>query len=146
MKKKQEPPTLIKAFQNALMSFVSILPMIFAVIGLVALMQTYISPDMYACLFGYSTFLDTLAGTFVGGISVGQGMISYVIAEGLLDAGISLYAVSAFILAWVTLGLVQLPAEASVFGLRFTIYRNILALVSTVVVAYITVLTVGLLS
>ena len=98
------------------------------------------------CLFGKSAFLDTLAGTFVGAISVGNGMISYVIAEGLLEHGVSVYATAAFILAWVTLGFIQLPAEASVFGVRFTIYRNILTLISTILVAYLTVITVGALS
>ena len=40
------------------------------------------------------------------------------------------------------LGFVQLPAEASVFGVRFTFYRNILTLISTILVAYLTVVTV----
>ena len=77
---------------------------------------------------------------------MGQGMISYVVAEGLLEQGVSHYALSAFILTWITLGFVQLPAEASVFGLKFTFYRNVLTLLSTIIIAYATVLTVGALS
>ena len=143
---KEETPTLKKAFRKALMSFISITPMLIAVIGLVGLMQIYLTPDMLANLFGYGPILDTLSGTLAGAISMGQGVISYVVAEGLMQQGVSNYALSAFILAWITLGFVQLPAEASVFGLKFTFYRNVLTLISTIIIAYATVLTVGTLS
>ena len=143
---KQETITFKKAFSKALMGFISITPMLIAVIGLVGLMQIYLTPDMLAKLFGYGPVLDTLSGTLAGAVSMGQGMISYVVAEGLMEQGVSHYALSAFILSWITLGFVQLPAEASVFGIKFTVYRNILTLISTIIIAYATVYTVGLLS
>lgn len=145
-RKNQETPTLKKAFTKALISFISITPMLIAVMGLVGLMQIYVTPDILSTFFGHGSLADTLVGTLAGAISMGQAMISYVVAEGLMEQGVSLYALSAFILAWVTLGFVQLPAEASVFGLRFTFYRNVLTLLSTIIVAYATVLTVGVLS
>jgi uncharacterized membrane protein YraQ (UPF0718 family) len=135
-----------KAIKKSILSLLSVIPMIIAVIGLVGLMQTYITPDKFSFLFGKNAFLDTLSGTLIGAISVGHGMISYVVAEGFLQQGISHYGAAAFILAWVTLGFIQLPAEASVFGIRFTVYRNILTLVSTILVAYFTVITVGFFS
>ena len=144
--KSQETPTLKKAFTKALISFISIIPMLIAVMGLVGLMQIYVTPDILSTFFGHGSLVDTLVGTLAGAVSMGQGMISYVVAEGLMEQGVSLYALSAFILAWVTLGFVQLPAEASVFGVRFTFYRNVLTLLSTIIVAYATVLTVGALS
>ena len=112
--KSQETPTLKKAFTKALMSFISITPMLIAVMGLVGLMQIYVTPDILSTFFGYGSLVDTLVGTLAGAISMGQAVISYVVAEGLMEQGVSLYALSAFILAWVTLGFVQLPAEASV--------------------------------
>ena len=144
--KKQETTTLKKAFTKALISFISITPMLIAVMGLVGLMQIYVTPDILSTFFGHGSLVDTLVGTLAGAVSMGQAMISYVVAEGLMEQGVSLYALSAFILAWVTLGFVQLPAEASVFGVRFTFYRNVLTLLSTIIVAYATVLTVGALS
>jgi len=142
----KETLTLKKAFTKAFMSFISITPMLIAVMGLVGLMQIYITPDILSTFFGYGSLMDTLIGTLAGAISMGQGMISYVVAEGLMEQGVSHYALSAFILAWVTLGFVQLPAEASVFGIKFTFYRNVLTLISTIIIAYTTVLTVGALS
>ncbi len=120
--------------------------MLIAVIGLVGLMQIYMTPDILSTFFGYGSLADTLVGTLTGAIFIGQAMVSYVVAEGLMEQGVSLYALSAFILAWVTLGFTQLPAEASVFGMKFTFYRNILAVISTIIIAYATVLTVGVLS
>jgi len=130
------------SLKKALFSLISVLPMIVAVVLLVGVFQTYVTPDSFSFLFGKSDILDTLAGTFVGAIALGHGMMSYVIGEGFLQHGVSHYGVAAFLLSWVTLGFVQLPAEASVFGLRFTIYRNILTLISTILVAYFTVITV----
>ncbi len=143
---KDEKITFKKAFKKSLINFISITPMLIAVMGLVGLMQIYVTSDILSTFFGYGSLTDTLVGTLTGAISMGQGMISYVIAEGLMEQGVSHYALSAFILAWITLGFVQLPAEASVFGLKFTFYRNILTLISTVIIAYVTVLTVGALS
>jgi len=128
------------------MGFVSMLPMVIAVVALVALFKSYVTPQMLSTLFGHGRGADIAIGTLTGAVSSGNGALSYVIAEGLLDQGVSLYAVSAFVLAWVTLGFIQLPAEASVFGVRFTVWRNLLTLISTVAVSYLAVVTTGVLS
>ena len=141
---KKNKPTIKKAFINSFKSFVSILPMMFAIIGIVAIFQVYVTPDIISSIFGYSKFADIFTGTIAGAVSQGQGSISFVIAEGLKAQGVSLYALSTFTLAWVTLGFLQLPAEASLFGIKFTVYRNILAFISTVLVSYLTIITIGL--
>jgi uncharacterized membrane protein YraQ (UPF0718 family) len=61
----------------------------------------------------------------------------------MLGQGVSLYAVTAFILAWVTLGFIQIPMEVEAFGGRFTLIRNVLAFLGTLVVATLTSWTVG---
>ena len=135
-----------KAFINSLKGFMSILPLMIAIIGLVGIFQTYITPDMISKLFGYSRFSDILTGTFIGAIANGHGSLSFIIAEGLQSQGVSIYALSTFTLAWVSLGFIQLPAEASIFGVRFTIIRNILAFLSTIIITYLTIVTLRLLS
>ncbi|MGB6020522.1 MAG: permease, partial [Sulfurimonadaceae bacterium] len=96
--------------------------------------------------FSGSPLHDTLVGTFGGGVSVGQPFLSYIIGGELLKEGISLYAVTAFILSFVTLGLVQLPLEYSLFGMRFTLIRNLLSLIFALLISWATVATVGLIS
>jgi len=140
---KETQPTIKKAFINSFKSFVSILPMMFAIVAIVGIFQVYVTSEMISSIFGYSKFADIFTGTIAGAISQGQGSISFVVAEGLQSQGVSLYALSTFTLAWVTLGFIQIPAEASVFGIRFTIYRNILAVLSTMIIAYLTIITIG---
>ena len=143
---KPQQPTFKKALINAFKTLYTIAPMILAVIGLVGLFQTYVTPEMLQSLFSGSPLYDTCIGTFVGGVSVGQPFLSYIIGGELLKEGISLYAVTAFILSFVTLGLVQLPLEYSLFGLRFTLVRNLLSLLFALLIAWATVATVGVVS
>jgi uncharacterized membrane protein YraQ (UPF0718 family) len=99
---------------------------------------------MLASFFSGDPVADTVIGTVAGGIAVGQPIVSYILGGELLEEGISLYAVTAFVLAWVTLGIVQLPVEAEVLGFRFTVYRNLLALFATLLVSIATVQTLKL--
>jgi uncharacterized membrane protein YraQ (UPF0718 family) len=145
MKKDESQITLKKAFFKATKSFIAITPMLLGVILLVGLLQTYVSTQMLQTLFFDNIFLDLSLGTLFGAVSSGNPITSYIISEELLQNGISLFALSAFILSWVTLGIIQLPAEMSVFGLKFTLFKNILTLLCTIVVAYLSVLTLGIL-
>ena len=47
---------------------------------------------------------------------------------------------NALIQTWVTVGLVQLPAEILMLGKRFAITRNILAFISAIIISILTVL------
>jgi len=128
------------------MGFVSLSPMLLSVIGLVGLFQVFITKEMLVSFFGGNPLLDTITGTLSGAVAVGQPIVSYILGGELLEGGVSMYAVTAFVLAWVTLGIVQLPAEAEVLGTRFTLYRNLLALFSTMLISILTVQTLRALS
>lgn len=143
---KPEQPTFQKALVNAFKTLYTIAPMLLAVVGLVGLFETFITPEMLQSFFTGVPVHDSLVGTFAGGVSVGQPFLSYIIGGELLHEGVSLYAVTAFILSFVTLGLVQLPLEYSLFGMRFTVVRNLLALLFALLIAWATVITVGLFS
>ncbi len=125
--------------KQAAFSILYMMPMILAIIGLVGLFQSYITEEMLASVFNGNAVHDTLVGTLAGMVAVGQAIVSYILGGELLKEGVSLYAVTAFVLAWVTLGVVQLPMEASVLGIRFTWRRNLLAFFSTILVSVITV-------
>jgi uncharacterized membrane protein YraQ (UPF0718 family) len=146
--KKQSPkkPVFLKVLQKSSLAFLAMAPLLLGVIGLVGLFQVLVTPQMLASLFQGNPFLDTLIGTLSGATAAGNPIVSYLIGGELLDQGISLYAVSAFLLSWVTLGFIQLPAEVAVFGGRFTLYRNILAFIFTMLIAVLTTLTMQVLS
>jgi len=130
---------------NTLKSLWMIMPMLLAVIALVGLFETYITPQMIHSFFDGNMIHDTVLGTTAGAVSVGQPFLSYIIAGELLKEGVSLYAVTAFILAWVTLGVIQLPLEFSIFGMKFAIIRNLLSILFAFLVSWASVYTLGLL-
>ncbi len=143
MNRFKEYPTSLK---RSAMSLIMLSPMIVAIIALVGLTRAFMTKEFITSVFGHGAIADTLIGTVTGMIAVGQAIVSYIIGGELLQDGVSLYAVSAFILAWVSLGVVQLPLEAEVLGVRFTILRNIFAFVFTIIVAVLTVLSVKAIS
>ena len=136
-----ERPAFRKVLRKSALSFLGMAPLLLGVIGLVGLFQILVTPEMLSSLFQGNPMADTMIGTLIGAASAGNPVVSYLLGGELLSQGISLYAVSAFILAWVTLGFIQLPAEVEVFGGRFTLHRNILAFVFTVIIAVLTALT-----
>lgn len=141
--KNKEDPSFVQVLKKALFGFLSMSPMLLGVIGLLGIIQVYVTPDMMAEAFGKGLLIDTLIGTFAGAISSGNPAVSYLVGGELLEEGISLYAVTAFILSWVTLGFVQLPAEAAALGFRFTLYRSLLSFIATIIIAIATAATVG---
>jgi len=132
------------AAKNTLGTLMMVMPMLLSVIGLMGLFKTLVTPEMIQSVFQGSVLSDTLIGTGVGAISVGQPFLSYAIGGELLDEGVSLYAVTAFILSFVTLGLIQLPLEWSLFGTRFTLLRNILSFIFALLISIVTVSILGL--
>ena len=126
---------------NSTKSFMAILPSMLAIIALVGLFEVYVPPKFISSLFGINPILDLIGGTFIGAISTGHGSISFIIAQGLQQQEVSIYALSTFTLSWVTLDFIQLPLEATILGKNFTIARNILAFISTIIISLITIFT-----
>ena len=132
------------ALVNTFKTLTMVMPMLLSVIGLMGLFEALVTPEMIQSVFKGSVLSDTLIGTGVGAISVGQPFLSYAIGGELLDDGVSLYAVTAFILSFVTLGLIQLPLEWSLFGTRFTVLRNVLSFIFALLISIATVSILGL--
>lgn len=118
-------------------------PMILGTVLLVSLISTIIPKSLYAIFFSKKIFLDPVIGSIVGSVSAGSPITSYIFGGELLSQGISLLAVTAFLVAWVTVGIIQLPAESTILGKKFAILRNITAFILSIVVAIITILILG---
>lgn len=125
---------LRKSFYKSLRSFLGISPILGGVILLIGLFKTYITTKMTSSVFTGAILRDALLGSVFGSISAGNPITSYIIGGELIKSGVSLIAVTAFIVAWVTVGIVQLPAEMATLGRRFAI-----------MVAIATVATLGML-
>jgi uncharacterized membrane protein YraQ (UPF0718 family) len=111
---------------------------ILSTILLVNLLVLIIPPFFYKKIFTGNYLIDPIIGAIIGSISAGNPIISYIIA-GELKKDVSLTAVTAFIVAWVTVGIIQLPAESMLLGRKFAIVRNITAFILAILVAIATV-------
>lgn len=97
-------------------------------------------------LFGNGLVLDSLFGACIGSVATGNPITGYVLAGELLAAGASYVWVTALIVSWVTVGIVQLPAEVQLLGKRFALCRNAVSFLVCMIVAIVTVLSLRLLS
>jgi predicted Fe-Mo cluster-binding NifX family protein len=136
---------LIHATISAGRQFVNLLPILIGVVLLIGLFNAFVAEAWLTSVFSGNRALDTLWGACFGSIFAGNPINSYVIGGELLKYGVSLFAVTAFIVTWVTVGLVQLPAEIAAFGKRFAFLRNGLSFVLAIPIAILTVLIVNLL-
>lgn len=122
--------------------FLSIVPIVVGVVLLTGLMVVFMPLEQLTGWFGRNDFLDALAGALVGSVAAGHPMTSYVLGGELLDKGVSLVAVTALVVSWVTVGSIQLPAEALMLGRRFALSRNLIAFILAIVIGVLTVWTV----
>ena len=134
-----------KAAKKSLKSFWEIVPVLLGVILLMALFVTLVPKETYAGIFTGNTLMDPLIGAVAGSIAAGNPITSYILGGEFLKQGISLAAIASFILAWVTVGIIQFPIESAALGKKFAITRNAVSFVLAIVVAVLTVLTAGML-
>jgi uncharacterized membrane protein YraQ (UPF0718 family) len=116
-------------------------PIIIGILGLSSLLINYLNPEDVKQLFTGDRLWDTLSATIVGSLMLGNAFVSYILGGELIDAGVSMYAITAFLLAWVSIGYVQIPLEVSYFGKKFVLLRSLLAMIFTVILSVLIVLT-----
>ncbi len=125
-------------------TFINLLPIIIGMLLLTSLVVTVFPEELSAGLFGQSDVLDALMGASVGSVAAGHPLASYLLGGELLQSGVSLIAVTALIVSWVSVGIVQLPAEILMLGTRFAVYRNLISFFSAVAIAFLSVYTLRL--
>jgi uncharacterized membrane protein YraQ (UPF0718 family) len=82
--------------------------------------------------------LSIIFAPIIGSILAGNPITSYIIGAQLLENNISLIIITAFMVSWVTVGVVQMPIEIQTLGKKFSILRNISAFILSILVAIIT--------
>jgi predicted Fe-Mo cluster-binding NifX family protein len=135
---------LVHATRSSARQFVNLLPILVGVVLLIGLFNAFVSKELLSSIFSGNMALDTIWGACFGSILAGNPINSYVIGGELLKYDISLFAVTALIITWVTVGLVQLPAEIAALGKRFALLRNGLSLVLSIPIAIVAVVIVNL--
>jgi len=122
---------ILLALKNGGGTLVNLLPFLLAIFALVSLGQEFLPMQWIEGLLGPGNrALALLLGALAGAISVGPPLASYPIAGTLVANGAWPPAVAAFILSWVSVGVLSLPFEAKIFSWRFALVRNGLTLLT----------------
>ncbi len=127
-------------------SFMQNAPILLGMLLLISLFITAVPKSLYSSFFTGNLVLDPLLGAVFGSLATGNPLNSYIIGGELLAQGVGLVAITAFILSWVTVGIVQLPAESLMLGKRFSVTRNMVSFLTAIIAAILVVLTLGVLA
>ena len=136
------PINLLKlSLHKALHMFGQVLPIVIGMLLLTSLAVTAFPKDISVGFFSGDPLSDAIRGAAIGSIAAGHPLASYILGGELLSGGVSLFAVTALIVSWVTVGIVQLPAEAMFLGKRFAVVRNMLNFFIAIIISLFTVTT-----
>jgi uncharacterized membrane protein YraQ (UPF0718 family) len=137
----------LKVSQAFLKTFDSLnqrLPILIGMLLLVSLSMKAVPAGFYSKIFTGNNLIDPLVGAALGSLSAGNAMNSYIIGGEFLAQGVSLLAVTAFIIAWVSVGIIQLPAESMILGRKFAIARNVFSFLTALIISVLTFATLSL--
>lgn len=119
-------------------SLTNLLPLLLAIFALVGLFQEFLPPQLIESVLGRENrFISLVLGGLLGAISIGPPLASYPIAGSLLAEGAWPPAVAAFILSWISVGIITLPFEAGIFTWRFALLRNGLTLLTAMLSGFL---------
>jgi len=135
---------LQKSARKTANSFAQVVPVLLGVLLFISLVNAAVPPEVYAGFFTGSPLVDPFLGALFGSVAGGNPITSYIIGGELLSIDISITAVTAFILSWVTVGLISLPAEMEILGKRFAIARNLFSFIFAIILALLIDYTLSL--
>lgn len=112
----------------------SILSIIFAI----GLILTIVPPAGIAKFLGeQSVLLATVGGALLGTITLIPAFIAFPLVGTLVNAGVSVVPVVAFLTTLTMVGVVTFPLEKKEFGAKFTTVRNGLSFIFAIAIALV---------
>ncbi len=125
-----------KAFLKTIKWFKELLPILFWVIILISMLK---ESWLFEYMTGYlsNNFKSALLVDLVWSLSVGNIINAYIIAHNFWDLNEYILVISTFLIAWMTVWFIQIPAEIHYLWKKFTIVRNILSFSFSIVGAYL---------
>ena len=130
---------LKQSYRKTYKSLVNIIPLVIWIVMLISIIDVLVPKDFFSKIFTRNPFVDPFIGSALWSIMTWNPITGYILWKWFLDNWVSLVAVTAFLVSWVTVWLVQLPIEAKLLGKKFAMYRNISAFFISVLVAIVTV-------
>lgn len=124
----------VQALKKAWKSFEGILPQFLSILILVGLMLAVLDESVISRLLGAESGLVGMAiAAITGSVTLIPGFIAFPLAASLLAAGAGYGQIAMFLTTLMMVGIVTLPLEATYFGKRLAIQRNLLAFLYAVI-------------
>jgi hypothetical protein len=113
-----------------------LLPLLIAILLLISIIKTlwffnYLSNHIE------NNFLWVFISDLLGSISAWNALNSYVIADSIGNFKENILVITVFLISWVTVWIIQLPAEIYFFWKKFALIRNSISFVFAFVWAYL---------
>ena len=124
----------VQALKKAWKSFEGILPQFLSILVLIGLMLAVLDESVISRLLGAESGLAGMAtAALIGSVTLIPGFIAFPLAASLLAAGAGYGQIAMFLTTLMMVGIVTLPLEATYFGKRLAIQRNLLAFLYAVI-------------
>jgi len=126
----------IKAIRISARLLVKITPPFLMMLILVSLVL-YLIPDRIILhyLGGSNTCLSMILACFFGSLTLMPGFVAFPLCGILIQKGVGYMVIAAFTTTLMMVGILTYPIEKAYFGIKLTIIRNIICLISALIVA-----------
>jgi hypothetical protein len=125
-----------KTFFQTLRSFKEMIPMLLGILLIVAMLKQSWTFDILNKYLS-NDFLSTILASFFWSISAWTTINSYIIADSFWKVDDYILVITAFLVSWVTVWVIQMPAEIYFFGKKFALTRNLISFIFSIIISYI---------
>ncbi len=123
-----------QAMKMASKQFLNLLPILSALVLFLGIVRSVIDPAFIHKLIGpESGVLGVIACLTVGSIIFMPGFAAFPMAASFLELGAGYPQVAGFIASLMGVGVATMPIEIKYFGMRLTVLRNLLCLITALV-------------
>lgn len=126
------------AFMKGLKAIEGILPQFIAVLFIIAISLSLLSPSTIGRYIGESSGIaGSIGAAIIGAITLIPGFVAFPVAGELLRNGAGVLQIATFVSTLMMVGVITFPMEAAYFGKRAALARNMLAFVFSFAVAFV---------
>ncbi len=134
---KKDKEKTYKALLKGWKSIENILPQFLGIILVVGITLAALRPEVITNIIGdNSGILGVILAAVLGSVVMMPTFVAFSTGDMLLKNGAGIAQVAALISTLTLIGIITIPLEAKYIGKRATIYRNILAFVFSIIVAF----------
>lgn len=126
----------ILALKKAWKSFENILPQFLAIILIIGIMLSVLTPDQISRFLGSeSGWLGVIIAAIIGSITLIPAFVAFPLAAALLNNGAGYMQIAAFVSTLMMVGIITIPVEIKYFGKKATLLRNLFAFIFSLIVS-----------